>query len=110
MEMEKIYGLAVTTAIGEQIIGIETLDYCNTPNLTNPPLSQYCYKNIVQSGGTTIFEKLDSETNQYIKLTLNQQTIANNNHITRVLVQVYDVKDGVLKAQMENTIEWDDEV
>ncbi|RHW39491.1 prepilin-type N-terminal cleavage/methylation domain-containing protein [Lysinibacillus yapensis] len=48
------------------------------------------------------YEKQESA---YIILKVTPKTIASTN-LTRVLIQIYDKKNGTMKAQMENTLEW----
>lgn len=46
----------------------------------------------------------ENETHKDIYIFLTVEAIGGN--LTRVLIQVYDEKDGILKAQMETTVEW----
>ncbi|KGR79652.1 type IV pilus modification PilV family protein [Ureibacillus manganicus] len=107
-EMEQMYYLSSNIVLGQLVTGVESLDHCNDTNPANRPATKYCYHKISQTSGKTVFDKYDFETDQYIKLTLKQHTIATNSNFIRILIQVFEEKDGLLKAQMENTIEWSD--
>ena len=62
------------------------------------------YKEPTLDDSTMIFEKTDKETNTRILLKLLPHESYDN--LTRVLIQVFDKKDGALMTETENVLTW----
>lgn len=86
-EMENLYALAKKTAFSSHATTIINEGYTNVDASGNP-LGYY--------------EKTDS---YYIKLTVRDISDKYTS-LTRIVIQVYDKKGGILKSQMENTLQW----
>lgn len=87
-ELESLYAVAKNTAFSTREAAILSAGYTN-----------------LDAGGNALgyFEKTDATTGDYIKVTITQ--IASST-LTRVVIEVYDEKNGTMKAQMQNTIKW----
>lgn len=86
-EMEKFYSLSKSK---------------NFPNeLDQEVFTGYQYKRV--NNGFYIYENKTDYSNYLLELKLKPLT----NNLTRIVVKVYD-KKGVLKSQMETTLDWGD--
>lgn len=96
-EMEHLYQLSQIEAFNDRISVITAI-----PNGEVEEREKYYY-----SGTTTIFEKLgDLETDPNNNYYYILKCIPEFNNVTTVIIEVYDEKSGLLKAKMENKIEW----
>ncbi|MEQ6854239.1 prepilin-type N-terminal cleavage/methylation domain-containing protein [Lysinibacillus capsici] len=98
-EMEHIYQLSQTTKYDDRVSEITHI----------PPDTKEENKKYYYQGSNTSFEKLgnleaDPNNQYYYSLTC----IPKSYTLTTIVVKVYDKKGGVLKAQMENALEWRD--
>lgn len=95
-EMEHLYQLSQTRTFDDRISAITAMPQPDEER------KKYYYQ-----GTTTSFEKYgDAQANPgniyYYHLTCVPKTL----NLTKVVVKVYDKKNGTLKAQMENILEW----
>lgn len=87
-ELEELYAKADQAKLSEQASVLASFNYSN-----------------VDTDGNSLgyYEKTDANSTDYIKLKI---TPIPNTSLTRVVIEVYDQKNGVMKSQMQNTLKW----
>ncbi|MER2090754.1 MAG: prepilin-type N-terminal cleavage/methylation domain-containing protein [Sporosarcina sp.] len=85
-EMEKIYAASLSTAFSGREGAIVNLDY----------------EKKVSEGSWKVFEKKDDQEDRLVKIRMLDRNV----NMTRLIVEVYEGPDKILRAKMENILMW----
>lgn len=66
------------------------------------------YTYLEEKTGYTIFKKTMAEENVYVLLKIKMHERTKYEHLTKVIIEVYEAEKNILKSKMETILSWGD--